>query len=190
MSGAAGGDSLFLEYKEGVANVLEYSWKNHAGESGSGDNVRIVTGADGRPTFIRYVTQGDTVKAYILRPERIKSKLQKSDSFTKRFAQLRDWLNVTDFEEIEWAFDPVDLDTAPQGLGYSMQAKILGNPLLSAPLKIFFGEGFPVWFTPRLPSIHTVNYYANKVTHTIDRSGYKIDLDIADAFTLYGGSLI
>ena len=84
----------------------------------------------------------------------------------------------------------MELTTAPQGLGYTMQAKILGNPLLSSPLKIIFGKGFPVWFTPKEAASNLTNFYANKVTHTINNTGYKCDIEILDAFTLFGGSLL
>ena len=190
MSGAIGGNSIFLEWQQGVANVIEYSWKNHQGESGTGDNVRIIYGADGRPTFLRYVTQEDSVKAYVFKPERIRKKLQESENFKDRFDKLKEWISTKDFEKIKWAFDPVEIKTAPQGLGYSMNLKIMGNPLISAPLKVIFGEGFPVWFTPQSNTAHFSNYYAKKVVHTIDGSGYKIDMEVIDSFSLFGGSLL
>lgn len=190
LTGSIAGDSILLEYQEGVANTVEYKWKNHAGNSGSGDNVRIVTGADGRPTFIRYVTQGDTVKAYKLNTDKIKKRLKGTDSFSDRFAKIKEWVQVNDFKKIIWAFDPVEISTAPQGLGYSLEATILGSPMMSAPLKVFFGQGFPVWFTPSSPKTHVSQFYARRVGHTIDRSGYKTTLEIMDAFTATGGSLI
>jgi hypothetical protein len=190
MSGAIAGDSIYLDYKKGVANVIDYSWKNHQGSSGSGSNVRIITGPDGKPTFIRYVTKRDKVLAYEFKPERVAEKLKGTTDFTNRAALLKQYLNTRTFAEIEWAFDPIELSTAPQGLGYSMSVKMLGMPLMSAPLKVLFGEGFPDWFTPINPKTHLINYYARKVKHTIDSSGYKMDLDIVDGFTLIGGSIV
>lgn len=190
MAGALGGDSIFLEWKQGVNNVIEYTWKNHAGDGGNGDNTRIIIGADGRPTFIRYVTKTDTIKAYKLNPDKIKEKLKASGNFGDKVLKMKEWLDAEDFETVKWAFDPIDLPTAPQGLGYSMNVKMFGNPLMSAPLKVFYGEGFPVFFTPRVKKLHPVSFYGKKVTHTIDRSGYKIDLEVMDAFTAFGGSFI
>lgn len=190
LSGAIGGDSLFLEYQSGVRNVLEYEWENHQGKSGSGDNVRIIQGADGKPQFIRYVAQGDTIKAYRFNPEKVKARLKAQGNFIKRFDKLKEWLSVSDFEKVKWAFDPVKLSTAPQGLGYSMNCKMIGNPLMSAPLKIYYGQGFPVFFTPKVVKGHITNYYCSKVQHTIDRSGYFMDLEIADAYTASGGMLV
>jgi hypothetical protein len=190
LSGAIGGDSIFLEYKSGISNVIKYSWKNHAGENGSGDNTRIIIGANGQPTIIRYVTKGDTVLAYKLNTEKIKNKLRGTSDYSSRYALLKDWIDSKTFEEVKWAFDPVEMSTAPQGLGYSMQVQMIGIPLMSAPLKIFYGEGFPVWFTPKNNKAHVVNFYSRKVTHTIDTKGYFMDLDIMDMFTALGGSLI
>jgi len=190
MSGAIGGDTVLLDYKGSINNVIEYTWANKAGEGGQGDNVRIVQGADGNPTFLRYVTSGETVKVYKLNEDRIKNKLRGAKNFQDRNKLIKEWLNTDDFEQVKWAFDPIEQSTAPQGLGYTMNVKMLGNPLLSAPLKILFTETFPVWFNPKNDKTHIVNYYARKVTHTIDRSGYKMDLAIMDAFTMYGGSLL
>jgi len=190
MSGAIGGDTILLDYKGSINNVIEYTWANKAGEGGQGDNVRIVTGADGNPTFLRYVTSGDSVRVYKLNENRIKNKLRGAKNFQERNKLIKEWVSAEDFAQVKWAFDPIDQSTAPQGLGYTMDAKMLGNPLMSAPLKVLFTETFPVWFSPKNDNTHVVKYYARKVTHTIDRSGYKMNLGIMDAFTMHGGSLI
>ena len=190
LAGAIGGDSLFLEYQYGVKNVIEYSWENHMGKSGSGDNVRIVMGADGKPQFFRYVAEQDTVKVYRFNPEKIKARLKAQGNFIKRADKLKEWLSVEDFEKVKWAFDPVNMPTAPQGLGYSMNCKMIGNPLMSAPLKIYYGKGFPVFFTPKVKKGRITNFYCSKVIHRIDRNGYFMDLEIADAFTATGGVLV
>ena len=190
MSGAIGGYSVLLEYGQGVGNVIEYTWKNHTGDGGSGDNTRIIYGADGRPTFIRYVTKGDTIKAYKLNQDRIRRHLEKIGDFSDRFIKMKEWLNAQDFEEVKWAFDPIELSTAPQGLGYSMNAKLFGNPLLSAPVEILYGEGFPVFFTPKSDALGLSKFYGKKITHIIDNTGYKCNLEVMDAFTAFGGLLL
>lgn len=190
MSGAIGGDTVLLDYKGSINNVIEYKWQNRAGEGGQGDNVRIVPGADGRPIFLRYVTKGETVKVYKLNEERIRNKLRSAKNIGERTNLISDWIKQTDFEKVKWAFDSIDQSTAPQGLGYTMQVKMMGNPLLSAPLKMLFTDTFPTWFLPKSMDTHIVNYYARKVTHSIGGDGYKIDLDIMDAFTMFGGSLL
>jgi len=190
MSGAIGGSTLFLEYKQGVGNVIEYTWKNHVGDSGSGDNVRIIYGANRRPTFVRYVTEGETVKVYKLNTKRIKDKVKKSLTQGQGIALMKEYLSATDFEQVKWAFDLSTETTHPQGLGYSLNVKIMGAPMFSAPITVLFGEGFPIWFTPQNEATHIVKYYGRKVTHTVDRSGYKSDIEIMDGFTLRGGSML
>lgn len=190
MCGAPGGTSIFLEYKEGIANVLDYNWKNHAGDSGSGDNTRIIQGADGRVSFLRYVTKDDKVTVYKLNSDRIMQRLRQVDNFEDRLKLEVDYLKRRDFKSVAWAFDPISLSSAPQGLGYGMNAKIIGNPLTSAPLRVLFGKGFPTWFTPEKEGTTLANMYAKKVSHVIDNTGYKCDLEILDAFTIFGGSLL
>lgn len=189
MSGASTGNSVLLDYREGEKNVLEYTWENHMGKSGTGDNVRFVRNADGSYTQVRYVTEGDTIKAYKLDTEKIKKKLEEQGDFTKRAEKMKEWMNVEDFEEVKWAFTEIEQSTAPQGLGYSMAVKMIGNPLMSPPVKIKFGKGFPVFYNPVSEEAHVVDYICSKVSHAIDRTGYFMNLDISDAFTTFGGTL-
>lgn len=190
LSGAIGGDSIYLEYGSGEQNVLEYSWENHQGKSGSGDNVQIIRGADGKATFLRFVAKGDTIVAYKFKPEIVKKRLKAEGNFIKRLDKLKEWVSTNDFQKISWAFEPYKQSTAPQGLGYSLKCKMIGNPLMSAPLKVYFGNGFPVFFTPKKKKGHITNYLCNSVVHTISAQGYFMDLDIADAFTASGGSFV
>lgn len=192
VSNAIGGDSVFLEYQSGQRNVLEYSWENHQGKSGSGDNVRLIKDANGNVSFIRFVTKDDTITAYRLNPDKIKSTLQKEGNFIKRLEKINEWMKNQDFQLLvrQGYFEPIKMKTAPQGLGYSMNCKMIGNPLMSAPLKVYFGGGFPVFFTPKIVETHITSYYCSKITHTIDASGYFMDLEIADAFTASGGMLV
>jgi hypothetical protein len=184
VTGAFKGGSINLDYKDGARNVIEASWKNHAGESGSGDSVQL-TYMNGKPTFIRYIAQSETVKAWRFVPERVEKKLRGAPDFKSRALLVKEYLNASDFEQVKWAFEPIESSTAPQGLGYSVNAKVLGNPLITAPMSVTFGKGFPDFLSHRL-----LNYYLRKVEHTIDRSGYFCNLDIVDILTLTGGSFI
>jgi len=188
-SNAVSGDSIYLDYKGNVNNVIDYSWQCHAGENGSGDNVRITIGADGSPQFYRFVTENETVKVYRLRPERIRAKLKESGNFKGQFALMKEWMNVNDFSQIKQYFDEIDQSTAPQGLGYSMKVNMLGNPMMTVPSKVYFGSGFPDFFSQK-KGVELTTFYCRKVNHTIDRSGYKMSLDVADAYTMNGGSFI
>jgi len=189
-SGALSGTTAFLEYGQGVSNVLEYSWKNHAGDNGSGDNVITKINSDGTITFLRYVTKDDKITVYELNMDAIRKALESKETFAEKWVLEKDFLRKKDFESVKWAFTASEQSTAAQGLGYSMNVKTLGNPLLSAPLRIIFGKGFPVWFTPKEDKEKLALYYGKKVAHTIDNTGYKCDIEIQDSFTLFGGSFV
>ena len=64
-------------------------------------------------------------------------------------------------------------------IGYEIKAKMIGNPLVSPPTIANFGEGFP----ERIGNIQT-KWYVRKVAHTINNTGYFMDVDIVDAFAI------
>lgn len=175
------GQSNYFDYMGAVSNVISYTWKNNEGENGVGDNVQMVL-IDGVPTFLRFVQENEKVTAYRLVPERIEKELTQRglESGIQGQAKLmKDWLNVKDFEQIKWAFAPVESPTAPQGFGYEIKVKMIGNPLVSPPTIANFGEGFP----ERIGNIQT-KWYIRKVAHTINNTGYFMDVDIVDAFAI------
>lgn len=189
MSGAIGGDSIFLEYKQGVNNVLSYTWQDHAADGGSGSSVTVIPGNP--PQIYRRVSSTDTVQLYRLDYDKL-SKDVATDYNKTGGSLVKDLLAQGDFNnpKVQKYFVAINQQTAPEGLGYSMTAKCIGNPLMSAPLKVVYGKGFPPWFTPLNENTHPAIFYAKKVEHRIDMTGYKMDLEIQDAFTLSGGSLV
>jgi hypothetical protein len=190
VSGSAFGNSIHLNYKFGVANVKSYTWKNHAGEGGSGDHVKLVM-INGKTTFIRYIAERETVRAYIFRPEKITSELRRTNQAggLKSMNDYAKWaLNVTDFQSLvgpDNYFVPYTESTAPQGLGYSVSLNLLGNPMITSPMEVKFGRGFPDNFNSK-----QFKMFLRKVTHSIDRNGYAIQADAMDTLTYTGGSFI
>lgn len=187
---ALGGSNIQLEYNKPDANVLSASWKQNAGTQGGGDNVRIIIGADGKPQFFRFVSQGETVKVYKLVPERIGKELQRAGNFTDRTALLTDWLKTTDFEKIEKYFDEVDQSTAPQGYGYEINVEMVGNPMVTAPIRAEFGSGFPTILQRQNQATSPNIYYMNSIEHKIDINGYFMSATVMDALSVTGGSFI
>jgi len=181
--GASSGNSLFVDYKDSLCNVIDATWQNHVGQSGQGDNVQIKM-VNGKPVHTRFIAKGEKIQAWRLDAAKIDSELRKRGSFTSKAKLMKEWLNNNDFNKLvkEGFFYLVNEVSAPQGLGYSCNLKMLGNPMATTPLKIIFGKGFPDFFAH-----NDLTYYARKVTHTIDRKGYMCDLDIADTFTITGG---
>lgn len=175
------GQSNYFDYKGSVSNVISYTWKNNEGENGVGDNVQMVL-IDGVPTFLRFVQESEKVVAYRLVPELIGKELEQrglESGVQGQTRLMKDWLNVTDFKQIKRFFVPIEAGTAPQGFGYEIKAKMLGNPLTSPPVIASFGRGFP----ERIGNIDT-KWYVRKVAHNLDINGYFMDTDIVDAFAI------
>lgn len=190
LSVISGGSHVLFDYKKPNGNVLEYTWKQNAGTQGGGDNVRIVMGANGKPQFFRYVAERETVKVYRLVPERIEADLRKEKGFLGKADKLADWLNVSDFKAIRKYFDEVEQSTAPQGYGYEITLKTIGNPLLTAPVTAVFGSGFPAMLTRDTKQKNPNFFYVNAVEHLIDTSGYYNQISVMDALSITGGSYV
>lgn len=188
-SGAAFGNSIHLNWKWGVANVRSYTWKNHAGEGGGGDHVKLVF-INGKTTFIRYIAETEKVRAYIFRPEKITAELKRRNNqsgITSMVDYMKWALDVKDFQILidKGYFVPYEESTAPQGLGYSVSLNLLGNPMITSPMECKFGRGFPDQFAG-----YQFKMFLRKVTHSIDRNGYNIQADAMDTLTYTGGSFI
>ena len=191
-TGASFGNSIQLDWKWGLANVKEYSWQNHAGESGSGDHVNIQW-INGKPTFIRYIAENETVRAYRFVPSKVTEELKRRGN-TGGIASQTEYLKWAtaqiDFNSMrelvtKGYFVPVDESTSPQGLGYSVNVKMLGNPLITPPIYAKFGEGFP-----HSLASSQFKMFMRKVEHVIDKTGYKINAEIVDTLTATGGSFV
>lgn len=175
----AQGKSHVLGYKDEISNVISYSWSSNEGESGVGESVQVEF-VDGQPVFRRFVAEQETVISYRLIPERIQEAFDQTEGdFEDNIQLAQELLSAKDFEEVERFFEPIESTTAPSGYGYRIKAKMLGNPLYCPPNEIKINKGFP----DRLGGDKS-KYYLNTVTHTIDQSGYKMDVEVVDVFTL------
>lgn len=184
------GDTSTFEYKlTGSPNVKSYTWQFDQGGSGSGDNVRVVV-VNGQTQF--YYMKADTEKVvyYKLNTKKMNAELsQKGD-----IASQAQWLTSM-FDEANKGmdnlvtkgyFEPCNETTAPQGMGLSATMEVIGNPLYTCPARVKFGSGFPDFF-------HTkkgLTFYQTRVSHKINRSGYTCTIQVADAYTVSGGSLV
>jgi phage protein D len=190
VTGAAFGNTIYLGWKWDINNVRSYTWQNHAGESGTGDHIRLVQ-IDGRQTFIKYVAEKETVKAYRFMPEKVTAEIKRKMNIGNISSVLEyvNWaMNVQDFEEIKDYFTPYEESTAPQGLGYTINLNMLGNPLITPPLGCSFGKGFPDIFSDA--KLKQNKMFIRRVEHKIDRSGYTIQAEAVDTLTYTGGSFV
>lgn len=183
----ASGDSLTFDYKKTSSpNVKSYTWQFHQGESGAGDNVRI--GPNGEFYYMKADTK--KVQYYKLDAKKMQSEISKQGDIQKQTAWIQE-----KFKQAEGGmenlvklgyFVPCNESTAPQGIGLSASLEVVGNPLLTVPARAVFGAGFPDVFNISKGLI----FYQVRVSHKINRSGYTCSVQIADAFTTSGGSLV
>lgn len=168
-------------------NIRSFSWNcNMSG----GDSVNIMTGADGKPQFMRFMAGTETAQVWVLNDDELKK--QVDDGLRKDVVEAAAFIikemSATKFSEVQKYFKLAPVSTAPQGVGYTFGLKMLGNPLFTAPCRIEFGEGFPPFCRRTKKDI--INFWIRKVTHTIDRSGYLMDVEVADAYTISGGVMV
>lgn len=178
--GANRQNQLF-EWKEKQGNVISYNWRDKSGESGQGANVQIRY-VNGQPTFYRYVTENQTVTAYRLVPERIERALEEQGlegGVAGQIELVNNWLSVRDFEEIERFFEPIDSSTAPQGIGYEIDLKSLGNVGYAVGAVANFGQGFP----DQIGNSQSL-FYLYSVNHQVGNEGYFCDCKIVDAYAI------
>jgi hypothetical protein len=186
----ASGDSSTFEYKlSGSPNVKSYTWQQHQGEAGSGDNVRVAV-VNGKTEF--YFMKADTEQVVYYKLNT--ALMQKELAQKANIATQAQWVTKM-FEEANKGmanlvenkyFTPVNETTAPQGIGLSMTMECVGNPLYTCPARAKFSRGFPDVFLTK----KGLTFYQTRVSHKINRSGYTCSIQIADAFTVSGGSLV
>lgn len=175
----SGGSSHLIGYKDAVSNVISYSWTNNQGESGIGDNVNIEI-VNGEIVFRRFVVEDEQVVTYRLNKEKIAAIYADEGADLATQAKItKELLSKTSFEQVKHFFIPVESSTAPQGYGYRIKAKMIGNPLFVPPSQIKINDGFPEQLGGNQST-----WYLEAVTHTIDNSGYFMDVEIVDAFAL------
>jgi hypothetical protein len=171
------GNSHYLDYGGSVSNVQSYTWTNLQGESGVGDNVQLEI-VNGEIVFRQFVVEEQKVTTYRLNQEKVQSIFQdQSADITTKTRIMQDYLSTKSFDQVKHFFDPVESSTAPQGYGYRLKAKMLGNPLFSPPSLIRIGTGFP----EQIGNSQT-SWYLESVTHNIDISAYLMDIEVVDAF--------
>jgi hypothetical protein len=189
--GAVVGNNKLFEYGIGStkANVISYTWKNNAGENGTGDGT-VFHSVNGVPQTMRYFVEGGTVKAYKLNTENVKKFMNEYKGgnakleATGLILQAQEYNSkVADRHAYDF-FDVVDQSTAPQGEGYTINIEALGDPTVMPPGMVIFGNGFPdFWHYNNAP---VKDFFIKKVDHKFDQSGYKMSLEIADIVTVYG----
>lgn len=186
--GGGSGSTVELNWKYGVRpNVINYSWQNNEGENGAGDNVKLEYVND-QPVFIRTTMEAETVRTWVINPERINAEFDRRGAISSK--SLDDFVlgiaYAKDFETVKWLFDPVSSMTAPNGYGYVINGKMFGDPTITAATIAELGYGFPDTMTVKglSGSPKVTKYVFKKVTHQLDSSGYFMNFEAVDLFSI------
>jgi hypothetical protein len=166
----------------GGPNVLSYTWKDNAMNSATGDGVTLTMMPDGTVQAARYSVPDEKVMTYRLVPERIERELAAAGDITRSTVVLLEMLSKKDWEQIRFYFDDMIESTAPQGSGIEVDAKLIGDPLITTGMVCGFGPGFP----DRIGAADRT-WYVSKVTHNLSTSGFTSDVSIRDAYSFNGG---
>jgi hypothetical protein len=187
-TGANKGKSKLFEYgiNSTYPNVINYTWKHHIGDSGMGDGNRIDI-INGKEVITNYTVEDQVVTISRLSEAKLKEYIK---THPDQKDLLRDIIKANAFTDkigdttVGYFFDFVETTTAPQGLGYSTTVQVLGDPLLTSPMKATLGNGFPDFFKNDLGGLN--KFFIQKITHNINSKGYQATLEIADAITAFG----
>jgi hypothetical protein len=178
---SAVGLSNVIGYMGELNNVKSYTWSSSESESGVGDNVRLDI-IDGQIVFRRFIAETEKTVTYRLDIDKIKKVYTDVDDLGSQIALIIELLSKQTFQQVEHFFIPITHPTAPQGYGYRINVDMIGNPLFSPPNEVKVNNGFPYRI---LYSNNKLNkFYVQSVTHTINRSGYNMNAEIVDVFTL------
>lgn len=170
-----------------ISNVNSYSWENHIGNSGQGIKL-VINKVDGSIIVQRYVAETQTIIDYKLNTDRLKKSFGDNASATNIIDTTAQYLSSKNFEQVKWAFDPISQRTAPDGLGYTINLKIKGDPFISPSLTVLFKNGFPDELQ-RDKLNKLVSFIILKNTHIITKEGYFTDVEVVDSYTLNGSFL-
>jgi hypothetical protein len=184
--GSSFGTSILWDYKDGKRNVMSYTAQYNASESGVGDSVTPIFGAGGTVTFQRTIAETQKVTYWVLQPGAMKRDMDAAGSIAAKTQLMQTWVGPQKFEDLvsKGYFVDVTSTTAPQGIGLTVNIEAIGDPLCTSPCRAKFGKGFPKIFSGGTTG---TSFYQTGVTHKIDKSGYKMSVMCADAFTVSGG---
>ena len=186
-------------YKVGrEPNVLSYEWRHHEGDSGVGDSVSIEY-VNGEAQFVRRTVEADKVVTWRLNQDRIDAELERrrSEGGLIGEAQLvQEVVSARSFEEVERFFDAVESETAPNGVGFTIDCKAFGDTTAVPGTQVEFGQGFPDMFSGgdnrrtlsgairAAADERATDFYIKKNIHSISNSGYFSQIEVVDAYAI------
>jgi hypothetical protein len=169
-----------ISWKSGNAGdlaAISYDWRNMEGENGAGDNVKVSI-VNGQPVFQRFTVSGDVVTVETLDTDKVQA-------YVDAGGQLGPVINAQSMQNpaIKQFWASAKQTTAPNGLGYTVNVHMFGNPSLTCGQLVNFNVGFPANLVLS-PGGSPVQFMVKKATHTISEAGYFTDLEVVDMFTV------
>lgn len=169
-----------ISWKNGDSGDLlcsSYSWRNEMGDNGEGDNVQFSL-VNGQPTFRRFTVQGDVVTVQKLDEQAVAD-------YVNSGGAISPVLDARSFKDpnIQRFWTTVKQMTAPNGLGYTVNVHMLGQPFLTAGMMMRLNRGFPPSLRLSGSASDPVWFIVKKATHMLDLGGYFTDLECVDMFT-------
>lgn len=170
------------------SNVRSFTWNQHVGESGQGDGFTL-TYINGKPVFQQYNAGTNRVETWKLNEARINAELTKKAKARRLLPEItkKNLLGAQTFADIKWAFDPVSESTAPEGMGYTVNLNLHGDPTLVVPSRVIFRDGFPPQFKcERDPRTAVLSFVLRQTTQSMTKTGYATTAQVVDTYTLNG----
>lgn len=172
------------------SNIISYDWQQHIGESGQGDQIDVHYDALGNLIYERRVCEDQKVITYKLNVEMIKNEETIANSKGDLMATVANFMNKSTFEQVKKYFTAEESITAPQGLGFTINLQMYGDPFLVPGLEIKFKSGFPAILTQSQSLDSVARFYIRKADHIITKGGYKTNIEVADSYTFEGGGFL
>lgn len=178
-TGGIGLNNLF-NYKGGVRNVLSATWENNFIQDGTGDHVQFAL-VEGIPVQQKSTAKTEKVLAYKLDMKKLTTEMnaiKKKSGIPAAQKFYQGIIDATDFQDknIKKFWTSTEFKTAPQGGGIKVTIDCFGNPLYTPPNNVILGYGWPEQVT------EVARLKMRKVTHTLDKGGYKCKIEVTDLF--------
>ena len=178
-----GESSTHLEYGDAFeailsnqANTLEYTWQDHSMDAATGQGVQVYE-ADGKVQMMTYNVKDETVTYWRLDEKAVEKAFNQQPDLTSKASLLADFLSRQTFEQVKQYFIADTTTTAPQGSGLTVDAKLMGDPNVTAAMIATFGTGFP----SRIGASDRT-WWIRKAEHNLTTAGYFTDVSISDAY--------
>ena len=85
-------------------------------------------------------------------------------------------------KSVQYFFDATNSETAPDGMGFTVNCAMHGNAFILPNLRITFGDGFTNELRIKENFGMPVYFLVRKSTHTINERGYHTDVEIVDSY--------